>query len=144
MASTEAGLNASSSVRHTEAAVAVQDKVTGHTARQEGLLQLRYEDSTRYGCDFDWDADRRLPAHDMNKTILNPERNLACGIRILDHQIIEQHKPLYSSKSYWVTLQPGTYSYRLFAKQMTNPPAACQLHATKQHHQASEREIAKR
>jgi hypothetical protein len=28
--------------------------------RGDGLLQLTYEDATRYGCDFDWDADKAL------------------------------------------------------------------------------------
>ena len=143
MAAAEAGLNASTNVSHTDPAVAVRDSVTGKTVHQEGLLQLNYEDSDRYSCDFDWKADRHLPPHDMKKTILNPERNLACGIRILNHQIIEKHKPIFTSTSYWSTLQPGTQSFSVFEKQMTNPPAACQLHAVKQRHHADEREIAK-
>ena len=140
MAAAEAGLNATSNVRHTEPEVAVPDHVTGRIAHQEGLLQLRYEDSKRYGCAFDWKSDRDLPAHDPQKTILNPERNLACGIRILEHQIIDQHKPIFSRTSYWATLQSGTASFRVFQKQMTNPPAACQLHASR--HAADAREIA--
>ncbi len=144
MASAEAGLNASTNVSHTDPAVAVRDSVTGRTVHQEGLLQLNYEDSDRYGCDFDWKTDRHLPAHDMKKTILNPERNLACGIRILEHQIIEKHKPIFTRTSYWSTLQPGTQSFSVFEKQMTNPPAACELHTGKQRHHAEEREIAKR
>ncbi len=125
VASAEAGLKPDSNVRHTEPEVAVLDKVTHQTAHQEGLLQLRYEDAERYGCDFDWNADKKLPAHDPAKTILNPEKNLACGIRILNHQIIDQHKPIFSRSSYWATLQPGTVSFSVFAKQMTNPPLAC-------------------
>lgn len=144
MASAEAGLNASSNVSHKDPAVAVRDSVTGRTVHQEGLLQLNYEDSDRYGCDFDWDADRHLSAHDMSKTILNPERNLACGIRILNHQIIEQHKPIFTRTSYWSTLQPGTASFRVFEKQMTNPPPACEQRQHGTRHSAAEREIAKR
>ena len=125
VASAEAGLRPATNVRHTQPEVAVIDKVTHRTTHQEGLLQLKYEDADRYGCSFDWDADKDLPAHDPANTILNPENNLACGIRILDHQIIEQHKPIYSRTSYWATLQPGTGSFRVFAKQMTNLPLAC-------------------
>jgi hypothetical protein len=141
MAAAEAGLNATTNVRHTEPEVAVPDHVTGRIVHQEGLLQLSYEDSKRYGCAFDWQADKRLPPHDPNKTILNPERNLACGIRILAHQIIDQHKAIFSPTSYWSTLQPGTQSFAVFQKQMTNPPAACELHT--RHHSAAAREIAK-
>jgi hypothetical protein len=143
MAAAEAGLNSTTNVRHTDPAVAVRDHVSGRTVHQEGLLQLTYEDSKRYGCAFDWQADKDLPAHDPNKTILNPERNLACGIRILDHQIIEQHKPIFSPTSYWSTLQPGTPSFQVFQKQMTNPPAACQLRMRPRHHPAAAAEIAK-
>jgi hypothetical protein len=141
MAAAEAGLNATTNVRHTEPEVAIPDHVTGRTVHQEGLLQLTYEDSKRYGCAFDWQADRNLPPHDPNKTILNPERNLACGIRILSHQIIDQHKPIFSPTSYWSTLQPGTQSFAVFQKQMTNPPAACELHTRR--HPTTAREIAK-
>ena len=133
VAAAEAGLNATSNVRHTEPEVAITDSVTGQITHQQGLLQLTYRDSTRYGCDFDWKADQKLPPHDPNRTILNPERNLACGIRILDHQIIEQHKPIYTRTSYWATLQPGTMSFRVFEKQMTNPPAACGYHPQTSH-----------
>ncbi len=125
VAAAEAGLKPATNVRHTEPEVAVIDKVTHRTTHQEGLLQLKYEDAKRYGCNFDWDADKDMPAHDPGKSILNPENNLACGIRILDHQIIQQHKPIYSRTSYWATLQPGNASFRVFARQMTNLPLAC-------------------
>ena len=108
--------------------VAVKDAVSGRAVRSEGLLQLTYEDQTRYGCDFDWDADKGLKADDPAKTILQPKNNLECGVKILDKQIIEERKPLLSRSGYWSTLRPGTVSYRVFAKQMTNVPAACGLH----------------
>ena len=125
LAGAEAGLKPTTDVQHTEPAIAVKDTVTRRMVRSEGLLQLTYMDSDRYGCDFDWDADKSLPEHDPAKTILQPKNNLTCGVRILDNQIIEQRKPLLSSTSYWSTLQPGTVSYRVFARQMTNVPAAC-------------------
>ena len=127
LAGAEAGLNPNTSVRHTEPEVGKHDEVSGRAMRSEGLLQLAYADQQRYGCDFNWQADRALKAHDPAKTILQPKNNLECGVKILVNQIIVQHKPLLTSSGYWSTLRPGGPSYRVFAKQMTNPPAACGL-----------------
>jgi hypothetical protein len=125
LAGAEAGLEPTADVRHTDPEVAVIDPVTHRVARQEGLLQLAYMDSQRYGCDFDWEKDKELPEHDPDKTILQPENNLECGIKILDYQLMVQHKPVLSESSYWVTLRPGTLSFNVFAKQLANLPAAC-------------------
>ena len=127
LAGAEAGLNPTTRIRHTEPEVAKIDEVTGRPVRSEGLLQLTYEDAKRYNCDFDWKKDRELPSKDPAKTILQPRNNLECGIEILDNQIITQHKGLVSKSSYWSTLQPRTRSYRVFAKEMTNPPTVCAL-----------------
>ena len=125
LAAAEAGLTPEATVRHTQPAVAKTDKVTHRPMRQEGLLQLSYQDGETYGCNFDWQADSRLGLKDPARTILQPERNLACGIRILKTQIIDNDQPLLSRGSYWSTLQPGTQSYRVFAKQMANVPPPC-------------------
>jgi hypothetical protein len=125
LAGAEAGLKPTADVRHAAPEVAVTDPVTHRVARQEGLLQLAYADGQRYGCDFDWDADKNLPEHDPQKTILQPQNNLECGIKILDDQLMVQHKPLLSRSSYWETLRPGTASFHVFAKQLANLPAAC-------------------
>ncbi|HEY0796694.1 MAG TPA: hypothetical protein VGD64_13045 [Acidisarcina sp.] len=127
LAGAEAGLDPATRARHTEPAVAVKDSVTGRAVRSEGLLQLTYEDAERYGCDFNWDKDKLLKPDDDSRTILQPKNNLECGVKILTNQIIDQHKPLLSRSGYWSTLQPGRPSYRVFAKQMTNPPLACGL-----------------
>ncbi len=139
LAAAEAGLNARTNVLHTEAPVT--DGVTGMKIRSEGLLQLTYEDQRRYGCNFDWKVDRRLPLKDPHKTILQPENNLACGIKILHQQIISRRKPLFTGSSYWSTLRPGTASYHVFARQMTNPPAACGL-LERVEHRKVKRELA--
>ena len=127
LAGAEAGLNPRTRVHHTDPEVAKTDKVTGVAVRSEGLLQLSYGDGKLYNCDFDWEADRKLPPNSPAKTILQPRNNLECGVKILSNQIIDQHKPLFTRTSYWSTLQPGRKSYRVFAKEMTNPPAACGL-----------------
>ncbi len=127
LAGAEAGLNPTTRVRQPQPEVSQIDPVTGHTARTEGLLQLSYEDQKRYGCDFDWDKDKTLPPKDPAKTIMQPKNNLECGIKILNNQIITQKRPLLYKSGYWSTLQPGRKSYRVFAKEMINPPAACGL-----------------
>lgn len=127
LAAAEAGLNPTSHVRHTQPEMDVTDEVTHVKVRTEGLLQLTYEDQKRYGCDFDWDADKKLNLGDPARTILQPKNNLECGVNILTRQIIDKHEPLFCHSSYWSTLQPGTVSFRVFEKQMTNPPLACGL-----------------
>jgi hypothetical protein len=128
LAGAEAGLNPTADVHHTAAPVNRVDPETHRLSRQEGLLQLKYDDAQRYACPFDYAADRRLPEHDPNRTILQPERNLTCGFHIMQDQIITQGKPLLARTSYWATLQPGTRGYHVFARQMANVPAACGLH----------------
>ena len=122
LAGAEAGLNPNVSVRHTEPEGTI-------TMRSEGLLQLAYADHKRYGCDFNWQADRILKADDPARSILQPKNNLECGVKILFNQIIVQHKPLLTRSGYWSTLHPDGPSYRVFAKQMINPPVACGLSA---------------
>lgn len=127
LAAAEAGLNPRADVRHTQPQLAVRDRVTGKIVRSEGLLQLAYEDAKRYGCHFNWAADRKLPPRDPARTILNPADNLKCGIKILSTQIIKHHKPLLSPSGYWETLRPGTPGYRVFKKQVANAPLACRV-----------------
>jgi hypothetical protein len=131
LAGAEAGLEPTVQAKHTQPEMEVKDEVSGRTGHTSGLLQLTYEDQKRYGCDFDWDADKKLPVKDPSRTILQPKNNLECGVKILDHQLIEKHKPLLWGAGYWSTLRPGTLSYRVFAKQMTNVPAACRVGAEK-------------
>jgi hypothetical protein len=125
LAGAEAGLKPTISVRHRQPEVAFIDPVTHRTVRQEGLLQLAYVDSQRYGCDFDWAHDKELPEHDSAKTILQPENNLLCGVKILENQLITRHENLFSRKSYWVTLRPRHPSFIVFIKQMANVPEYC-------------------
>ncbi len=125
LAGAEAGLEPTTNVRHSDPEVAVPDPVTHRIARQEGLLQLAYMDSQRYGCDFDFEKDKALLEHDPERTILQPKNNLECGIKVLDKQLIANHQTLLSKSSYWVTLRPGGLSFAVFVKQLANMPAAC-------------------
>jgi len=121
----EAGLDPTSNVQHTEPEVAVKDRVSKRMVRSQGLLQLTYEDADRYGCEFDWDRDKRLGEHDPGKTILQPANNLLCGVKILEFQLVHQKKPLLSKTSYWSPLRPGWPGFHQFLKQMSNVPRAC-------------------
>jgi hypothetical protein len=127
LAGAEAGLNPTSTVRQVSPEAAARDSVPKDDVRTEGLLQLAYADAKRYGCDFDWEADRAKKAKDPSKTILQPKNNLECGIKILFDQLMVKHRPLLTQSSYWSTLRPGASGYSVFIKQMTNPPAACAL-----------------
>jgi len=128
LAGAEAGLTPTSDVHHTEPQVNVVDLVTHLRVRQEGLLQLTYMDDLRYGCNFNWEKDRLLPEHDPAKSILLPENNLLCGLKIVDDQLVKRHEPLLSDSSYWSTLRPDNPSFAVFEKQMANVPAYCELH----------------
>lgn len=125
LAGAEAGLQPTTDVRHPE--MDMRDTVTRRMVRAEGLLQLTYMDADRYDCNFDWEKDKDLPHTDPAKTILQPENNLTCGVKILDDQLIARKERLLSPSSYWETLRPGTAGYRVFLKQMTNVPAACRI-----------------
>ncbi|SPE19787.1 hypothetical protein SBA5_250017 [Candidatus Sulfotelmatomonas gaucii] len=85
-------------------------------------------DDLRYGCNFDWQSDRHLPERDPSRSILLPENNLLCGLRIVEDQLVKRHEPLLSDKSYWSTLRPDNQSFAVFEKQMVNVPAYCELH----------------
>lgn len=138
LAGAEAGLKPTADVRHTDPTVAVLDKVSHRTVRQQGLLQLTYEDSSRYGCSFDWEKDKGRRAGDPDKTILQPGNNLLCGVRIMKNQLVDKNESLVTRKSYWGTLRPGTLSYRVFAKQMANVPMACGAKTGGRHKQRNE------
>jgi len=127
LAGAEAGLNPNTNVRQGDRAGAKNDEVSGRVMHSQGLLQVAYADLQRYGCEFNWEMDRLLKPNDPAKTILQPKNNLECGVKILFNQIIVQHKPLLTRSGYWSPLHPDGPSYRVFAKQMTNPPAACGL-----------------
>ena len=123
----EAGLTPTANTRHTEPEVAVKDTVSRRMVRSEGLLQLTYMDTQRYGCDFDWDNDKQLEEKDPAKTILQPKNNLLCGVKILTKQLIDQKEPLLTRSSYWSTLRPRKPGYSVFIKQMANVPSVCRL-----------------
>ncbi|MBX2993290.1 MAG: hypothetical protein KF681_00650 [Bdellovibrionaceae bacterium] len=84
------------------------DKITGARVFSEGLLQLSYQDiSWMKSCRFDWNQDRFLGPRDPKKTILDPYRNLECGIDILVRQIARYKRVVMTNNVYWAILREG-------------------------------------
>lgn len=104
------------------------DPVTGRPVYSEGLLQLSYQDSLNYPfCnEFDWKRDRSLSASDPRKTILDPYKNLSCGVRILDRLVARHHLIAFDSGNYWSTLMPnGHYGKVSGIKALTHQISFC-------------------
>lgn len=102
------------------------DAITKQPVWSEGLLQLSYQDVTAYSfChEFDWAHDKLLSAKDPKKTILDPFKNLSCGIRILNSQV--RKKDLIAVSGYWSTLSPTNKYTKISAiKAVVNTIAFC-------------------
>lgn len=85
-----------------------QDPITKQPVYSEGLMQLSYQDvQWAPYCKFDWEKDKTLTSTDPNKTILNPQINLDCGVRILGNQIHNKMNVILSSEVYWAVLRDG-------------------------------------
>lgn len=84
------------------------DPVTNKPVYSEGLLQLSYQD-TQWApyCEFDWSKDKYLAATDPKKTILDPYKNLRCGILIMARQVRSKGAVVLSSGVYWAVLKSG-------------------------------------
>ncbi|MFN7728721.1 MAG: hypothetical protein ACK5P7_06170 [Bdellovibrio sp.] len=84
------------------------DKTTGKRVFSEGLLQLSYQDMTwTRRCKFDWEADKILGQRDPRKTILDPYRNLECGIEIMTRQVRRHRRIVMENNVYWAVLREG-------------------------------------
>ncbi len=104
------------------------DPVTGQHVSSEVLLQLSYQDSRNYSfCNvLDWNADRHLSPNDPRKTILDPFKNLSCGIRILDRQVQRHHLIAFGTGNYWSTLKPnGSHGQVAAIKALTHQILFC-------------------
>ena len=104
------------------------DPVTGQQVYSEGLLQLSYQDALAYKfCDeFDWASDSRFAANDPRRSILDPYKNLSCGIRILETIVTKKSAISFKSGHYWSVLMTGSkYSKVNEIKALTRSIAAC-------------------
>jgi hypothetical protein len=83
------------------------DELTKLPVYSEGLLQLSYQDGLHYAfCAFDWLEDQKLSATNPKKSILDPFRNLECGIKILADQV-KNKNTIASANAYWNSLKAG-------------------------------------
>mgnify|MGYP000859589745 CR=1 FL=1 len=90
------------------------DPVTGKQVHSEGLLQLSYQDTQHYKfCEFDWNKDKNLPPADPKKTILDPYKNLHCGIRILNQQVSKYKNIIIGKGAYWAVIKSNSGHHRI-------------------------------
>ncbi|MGZ3710606.1 MAG: hypothetical protein ACXVBE_02575 [Bdellovibrionota bacterium] len=104
------------------------DPVTKQPVYSEGLLQLSYQDQRNYSfCnEFDWNKDKLLAARDPKKTILDPYKNLKCGIQILNKIVGIHHAIAFGSGHYWSTLMTTSSHNQLKGiKALTNQVLFC-------------------
>ncbi len=104
------------------------DPVTKKPVYSEGLLQLSYQDKLAYPfCDeFDWESDKKLDPKDPRKTILDPHKNLACGLKILDWQVKRFGAISFDRGQYWAVLKAnGRYTQVKAIKRLTRSLAFC-------------------
>lgn len=84
------------------------DPITKRPVASEGLLQLSYQDiQWAKFCEFDWSKDKGLSDKDPKKTIMDPHKNLRCGIKILANQIDSKGEINLASGVYWAVLREG-------------------------------------
>lgn len=104
------------------------DPVTQKPVYSEGLLQLSYQD-TKWAtyCEFNWSLDKNLAATDPKKTILDPYKNLSCGVKIFARQIRNKRHIAVSSGAYWAVLIPGgRYGKVVEISKLTKQMPGCQ------------------
>ncbi|MBC7421130.1 MAG: hypothetical protein H7328_10415 [Bdellovibrio sp.] len=91
------------------------DSITGLPTASEGLLQLSYQDVPNYNnfCEFDWNKDKLLSIKDPKRTILDPYKNLRCGIKIMA-RIIKKRGVIATDKgAYWAVIQKNGSHHRI-------------------------------
>lgn len=104
------------------------DKITNLPVYSEGLLSLSYQDVLKFPfCDeFDWSRDKKLSPKDPKKTILNPLKNLKCGIQILNYQIRKYQEVAVDDDPYWAVIMPSNVHNKLAKiRALTNAISIC-------------------
>jgi hypothetical protein len=105
------------------------DPITGQQVVSEGLMQLSYQDVQAYPfCnEFDWEHDRSLSPTDPKKTILDPYKNLSCGLRILNYQVGHYGAIAIDRGQYWAVIKPSSRYNKLSSIQtLTKTLPFCQ------------------
>lgn len=108
----ESGFNRLSRMVETTMGI---DPLTGMQVASEGLLQLSYQDVLSYKnkikvCRIDYKKDKPLDLINKkhpDKTILNAEINLECGLNILKYQISKYGLITMEKNVYWAVIKRG-------------------------------------
>lgn len=100
--------------RYVEPPSLGKDAVTGIQNTSEGLLQLSYQDSKYHSCDFDWNIDKRKSSFDLTKTIFDIEKNITCGMKIMDKLVGKKGHYVFNDGNYWAVLKPNNKRHKTF------------------------------
>lgn len=91
-----------------------KDVVTGKQNTSEGLLQLSYQDSRYYSCEFNWEEDKYKQPEDKSKTIFNIGKNVRCGMAIMNKLVARHGHFVFERGNYWAVLKPNNHRHRVF------------------------------
>ena len=100
--------------RYVEPPSLGKDAVTGMQNTSEGLLQLSYQDSRYYACEFDWNTDRKKTAFDLSKSIFDIQKNIKCGMMIMNKLVGKKETYIFDSGNYWAVLKPSNKRHKIF------------------------------
>lgn len=114
--------------RFTETSMGI-DPITGKQVVSEGIFQLSYQDvKWAKFCEFNWANDNRLypSLSDPRRSILDPFKNISCGLQILNRQVNSKAAIALSSGVYWSVLKVGgKYTKLPQIKAYTNALSFC-------------------
>ena len=91
------------------------DSITGQPTASEGLLQLSYQDVPNYGgvCEFDWNKDKTKNSKDSTRSILDPYKNLRCGIKIMARIIKKRGVIATDTGAYWAVIKKNGSHHKI-------------------------------
>lgn len=85
------------------------DPITKQAVYSEGLFQLSYQDTQWMPeCQFVWSKDKLLAITDPKRTILDPYKNLHCGVLIMKRQLTKYKKIAISTGAYWAVIKTNS------------------------------------
>lgn len=78
------------------------DDVTLRQLWREGLLQISYQDQKLHGCSqLDWRADQAYEIKSLERSILKPNNNLLCGVKIMIDHLKKENRIVLATGAYW-------------------------------------------
>lgn len=98
--------------RYVEPPSLGKDAVTGVQNTSEGLLQMSYQDSKYHGCEFDWAIDKTKSKTDSTKTIFDLEKNIKCGLVVMNKLTGRNGNYIFNTSNYWAVLKPNNKRHK--------------------------------